>query len=293
MARIDVGTMNFGKRTPAKEAEAIVSFAFERGLTFFDTANAYNDGEAERILGRAVKGRRALCQIATKVGSWKREGLKRETILAAIDASLERLGTDYVDVYYLHVPDHKTPIEESLEAMRTVLESGKARSFAVSNYASWQILEMIHAGMKPVMSQVLYNVLIREIEIEHLAFARKHDVFVTTYNALAGGLLSGRHTLGPPEKGSRFDGNKLYLNRYWSEAMFHRVEQLKEIAGPMCLVDLAYAWLASRPIGSILVGPASVAHLEAAVNACEKKVPGEEIDQLHLAWSGTDTHYVR
>src|SRR4051812_18369345 len=115
--RIAVGTMNFGKRTPAAESERILATALDRGLTFFDTANVYNDGESERILGRAVKaaprGRESV-QIATKVGfgrvEGKPEGLSRPRILAAIDASLERLGTEYVDVYYLHVPDPKTPI---------------------------------------------------------------------------------------------------------------------------------------------------------------------------------------
>src|SRR5437870_5761894 len=123
--RIAVGTMNFGKRTPEPDAARIVARAIERGLTFFDTANAYNDGDSERILGRAVKGRRESVQIATKVGfgrvDGKPEGLGRARILAAVDASLARLGTDYVDVYYLHVPDHRTPIEESLDAMHEIL----------------------------------------------------------------------------------------------------------------------------------------------------------------------------
>src|SRR5512140_2528230 len=119
--RTAVGTMNCGKRTPAAESERIIAAALDRGLTFFDTANVYNDGESERILGRAVKARRDSVQIATKVGfgriDGKPEGLSKARILAAIKGSLQRLGTDYVDVYYLHVPDHATPIEESLEAM--------------------------------------------------------------------------------------------------------------------------------------------------------------------------------
>ena len=140
--------MNFGKRTDAAESGRIVARALERGLTFFDTANAYNEGESERILGQALKKVRESCIVATKVGfgrvNGKPEGLSRARILSAVDESLARLGTDYVDLYYLHAPDVTVPIEESVGAMQALLEAGKIRRWAVSNYASWQILEMNH-----------------------------------------------------------------------------------------------------------------------------------------------------
>jgi aryl-alcohol dehydrogenase-like predicted oxidoreductase len=311
-ASVAVGTMNFGKRTPEAESAKIVRRAIERGVTFFDTANAYNDGESERILGRAVSGARArdAVQIATKVGfgrvDGKPEGLSRARILSAIDGSLSRLGTDFVDVYYLHVPDHATPIEESVDAMHDVLRAGKARAWGISNYASWQILEIDRIadakGMpRPAIAQQMYNHLIRQLDVEYFAFARSYPVHTTVYNPLAGGLLAGKHARGASPAGSRsrFDGNKLYQRRYWTERMFDVVDALKQVADGegMSLVDLSYAWVAGRPgVDSVLVGPASVEHLDAAVDGCQKSLSAaalEKLDELHRTFQGTDATYAR
>jgi aryl-alcohol dehydrogenase-like predicted oxidoreductase len=306
---IALGAMNFGKRTPAAEAERIVSRALERGVTFFDTANAYADGESERILGRSLRGGRDRVVLATKVGaarvSGKPEGLSRAAILRAIDESLRRLGTDCVDVYYLHVPDHGVPLAESLSAVEELVRAGKVRALGVSNYAAWQILDMMRladegASPRPAVSQVMYNLLIRQIEIEHVGFTRAHPIHTTVYNPLAGGLLSGRHARGASaEKGSRFDKNKLYLGRYWSERFFDLVEAYGAVAHDegMSLVTLSYAWLAGREhVDSILVGPASVEHLDAALDACNEALSPsalERIDAIHRAYLGTDASYVR
>ena len=309
--QIALGTMNFGKRTPPAEAERIVARALERGIGVFDTANVYNDGESERILGRALGKKRASCKIASKVGlartRGKPEGLSRDAIATAIDATLARLGTDHVDYYYLHAPDHTTPIEESLDALAALVAAGKVRAWGVSNYAAWQILEMnalaaARAMPAPAISQVIYNVLIRDIETEYVPFAQKHPIHTTVYNPLAGGLLGGNHqksVASDAPKGSRFDGNAMYLRRYWTDAMFDRVTELAAAAADekMSLVELAYAWVAGRRgVDSILVGPATLAHLDAAIDACEKKLSPsalERIDALHLAWRGTDTTHVR
>ena len=306
---IALGAMNFGKRTPAAEAERIVARALDRGITFFDTANAYADGESERILGRALRGVRDRVTVATKVGagrvSGKPEGLARETILRSIDESLGRLGMDHVDVYYLHVPDHTVPMEASLAAMGELIEAGKVGALGVSNDAAWQILQMmalwhVGRGPRPAVSQVMYNLLVRQIEVEYVAFTRAHAIHTTVYNPLAGGLLSGKHARGAAaEKGSRFDKNKLYQGRYWSERFFDLVEAYGAVARDegMSLVDLSYAWLAGRPhVDSILVGPASVEHLDAALDACQKALSpaaAERIDGIHRAYLGTDASYVR
>ncbi len=293
--------MNFGKRTPEPEARNVVARALERGLTFFDTANAYNDGESERILGRALGARRADCLVATKVGfgrtGGKAEGLSPLRVTSAIDESLARLGMDWVDVYYLHVPDYSTPIEATLEAVARVLESKKARAWGVSNFASWQILEMAsladRAGMpRPVISQQMYNLLIRQLEIEYFKFAAKHPIHTTVYNPLAGGLLSGK-------PGARFEKNALYQRRYLSKAFFEATAELGRLAerAGMTLVDLAYAWLARRPgVDSILIGPGSVAHLDAAVDAARRVLDDETraaIDRVHLELAGTEATYAR
>lgn len=306
---LSVGTMNFGKRTNEAESVKIMHRATERGLVHFDTANAYVDGESERIVGRALRDRRDRVIIATKVGFGRSggqlEGLSRARISAAIDESLSRLGTDYVDVYYLHVPDHVTPIEESLLAINALLQAGKIRSWAVSNYASWQVLEMLHLvekhGMpRPVMSQMLYNLLIRQLDLEYFRFAKKYALHTTVYNPLAGGLLAGKFdSLEGPQKGTRFDKNALYQKRYWTAPFFARVEAYGEIAKAegLSLVDLAYAYLAIHPhVDSILVGPGSVAHLDAAIDACAKKISPEgrkRIEELHVEFQGTNASYAR
>jgi aryl-alcohol dehydrogenase-like predicted oxidoreductase len=308
-ATVALGCMNFGKRTPAAEAERIVHRALERGVTFFDTANAYVDGESENILGRALRGRREGCTVATKVGAarpnGKPEGLARSVILQAIEASLARLGMDHVDVYYLHVPDHAVPIEESLTAMEELRLAGKIRALGVSNYAAWQILDMMGlaaAGKapQPVIAQVMCNLLIRQIEVEYVAFTRRHPLHTTVYNPLAGGLLTGKHARsGAAEKGSRFDKNRLYQGRYWSDRFFDLVDTYGSVARDegMSLVELSYAWLAGLPhVDSVLVGPASIEHLDAALDGCAKVVSPEaraRIDTIHRDYLGTDASYVR
>jgi aryl-alcohol dehydrogenase-like predicted oxidoreductase len=304
-----LGTMNFGKRTDADESRRIVRRAIERGIRVFDTANAYNGGEAERILGRALGADRDRVTIATKVGfdriGGKPEGLSRAAILRAAEASLQRLGTDRVDVYYLHVPDHFTPIDETLDAMLELVHAGKVGAWGVSNYASWQILEMTGLAKArglppPAVSQVLYNLLHRQLDVEYFAFARRSGIHTTIFNPLAGGLLTGKHAFGgAPAHGSRFDDNAFYQRRYWTRPMFARVEELRAVAGRegVSMVQLAYAWVASRPdVDSILAGPATVQQLDDAIEAVSGTLSKEalgRIDELWREWNGTDTSYVR
>jgi aryl-alcohol dehydrogenase-like predicted oxidoreductase len=304
-----LGAMNFGKRTPAPESERIVRRALERGIRLFDTANSYNTGESERILGRALGQDRAKVVLSTKAGlglvPGKPEGLTPDALRRALEGSLDRLGTDYVDLYYLHVPDRATPIERTLDAVNELVLSQRVRSWGASNYASWEILEMNHLAdarglVRPCVTQLLYNVLQRQLEVEYFAFARHHPIHTMTYNALAGGLVAGRHRFdAQPDKGSRFDGNAMYRRRYWTQEMFRRVEQLREIArSEECsLVELAYAWTASRPdVDSILVGPATVGQLDDAIDAVARTLSDParaRIDELGRDWAGTDTNYVR
>ena len=304
-----LGAMNFGKRTPPDESERIVRRALERGIRVFDTANVYNGGESERILGRALGRDRERVAVASKVGldrvGGRAEGLSPEAVRRALEASLERLGTPYVDVYYLHAPDHATPVGETLDAMAEAVRAGKVRAWGVSNYSSWQILEMTGLARDrglpaPLVSQVIYNVLHRQIEVEYFAFARHSGIHTTIYNPLAGGLLTGKHRgEDKPEKGSRFAENPMYRGRYWTRTMFERVERLREVASGagLTLLQLAYGWVAARgDVDSTLVGPATVDQLDAAVDACARPLSADvsaRIDDLSREWSGTDTDYVR
>lgn len=309
-ARMCLGAMNFGKRTSEGDSKAIIERALELGIVHIDTANAYTDGNSERIVGEAIASKRDRVVLATKCGfgraqGGKPEGLSRPRLLSAIGESLERLRTDWVDIYYLHVPDHDTPIEETLEAVGQLLEEKKIRAWGISNYAAWQILEMIQLAdtrkmPRPVVAQQLYNVLLRQLDVEWFSFARRYQIHTTVYNPLAGGLLSGRHSRdGATQKGSRFDKNRLYQGRYWSGPMFDRVEALSELARAekMSVLELSYAWLAGATgVDSILLGPASVKQLEEGVSACSRGLTPEVrglIDARYRTWMGTDTSYVR
>ncbi|MBX3185866.1 MAG: aldo/keto reductase [Labilithrix sp.] len=301
--------MNFGRRTPEAESKAILARALERGIVHIDTANAYGDGASERIVGAAVKSKRDEVVLATKCGfarvDGKLEGLAPARIREACDASLSRLGTDRIDVYYLHVPDHETPIDATLDAVSALLDEKKILSWGVSNYAAWQILEMIHIAdarkmPRPVIAQQLYNVLLRQLDVEYFAFARRYAIHTTVYNPLAGGLLAGKHLRdGSTQRGSRFDKNRLYQGRYFTDAMFDRVDALAEIARAerMSLLELSYAWLAGAPgVDSILLGPASVSQLDEGIEACARAISPAvrgRVDALYRGWLGTDTYYVR
>jgi aryl-alcohol dehydrogenase-like predicted oxidoreductase len=216
-------------------------------------------------------------------------------VLAAADESLKRLGRDFVDLYYLHVPDPKTPMVETLEAISALLKSGKIKTWGVSNYASWQILEIDQlcdsAGLpRPAVSQVLYNVLVRQLDVEYFAFARKHPIHTTVYNPLAGGMLAG---------GTRGKSNAMYGRRYWNASLFELAEKYRALATEhgLDLVTLAYAWVAARPgVDSVLTGPGTLAHLEASIDACAVKLSPElnaKIDEVHKAYLGTDASYAR
>jgi aryl-alcohol dehydrogenase-like predicted oxidoreductase len=306
---LTVGTMNFGTRTPAAEAERIVSRALERGLRFFDTANLYGNGEAERILGRALRGRRAEVGLASKVGlarvGGKPEGLAAPQVERAVEALLQRLGTEYVDLLYLHAPDAQVPPEETLGALHRLWQAGKVRHWGVSNFAAWRIYELNllsdSLGLpRPAVSQVLYNLLVRQLEVEYFDFTSRHPLHTTLYNPLAGGLLSGRYTPGAPvPTGSRFESNRLYQRRYFSERLLALTDQFSAVAqeAGLSLLELAYAWLSSRPgVDSLVLGPASVEHLDAAVEACARRLPEdvlERIESVYQAWLGTDARYAR
>ena len=302
-----VGTMNFGKRTSEPEAVRVIHRALERGLTWFDTANVYCDGDSERILGRALQGRRAQAVIATKcgIGNLKsREGLKASRVQAALEESLQRLGTDHVDLYYLHAPDPQTPIEETLGALQAARSAGKVGAWAISNHASWQIEEMLHLSAghgwsPPLVSQVIYNLLVRQLDLEYFAFAKSRKLHTTVYNPLAGGILAGKNVGGPIEPGSRFDKNPMYQKRYLSDRFFELARAYAALAADAGLtaVQLAYAWVAQRPgVDSVLLGPASEAQLDAGIDGCRLPLPeglAAKVDEIHRAYLGTEVSYAR
>jgi aryl-alcohol dehydrogenase-like predicted oxidoreductase len=255
VSRFCFGTMTFGKPLDQAGSTQLVNRCIEAGINFFDTANMYQTGMAETMLGNAMKSKRDHLVIASKVffkmgEEADQQGLSRKAIMRAIEESLRRLGTDYLDIYYMHAPDHSVPVEESLEAMETLVKQGKVRYLASSNYASWQVVQMLGIAKErgwnaPHISQPMYNLLARGIEQEYLPMCKEFGISTVVYNPLAGGMLTGKHKQTNITPGTRFDNNTLYQDRYWHEQYFQAVEQLRKIAqsAGRSLVSLALNWL--------------------------------------------------
>jgi aryl-alcohol dehydrogenase (NADP+) len=274
VSRYCFGTMTLGKPLDQAGTTQIVNRCIDAGINFFDTANMYQYGVAETLLGHALKGKRDKLVIASKVffkmgDAPDQGGLSRKAILRAIDESLQRLGTDYLDIYYFHAPDHTVPVEESMEAMHSLVKQGKVRYPASSNYAGWEVVQMLwlakdRGWQEPRISQPMYNLLARGIEQEYLPMCKEFAISNIVYNPLAGGLLTGKHKQEKITPGTRFDNNKLYQDRYWHEQYFRSVEKLREIAksAGRSLVSLALNWLLHHtPSDCIILGASRMEQL--------------------------------
>ena len=293
VSRLCYGTLTFGSSMDDAAASRAVDRCLAAGINFFDTANVYNKGTAETLLGKALWGRRQKAIVASKVGfktgvSVDESGLSRAAVHRALEASLRRLQTDYLDLYYLHLPDYAVPIEETLAALEEAVRAGKVRYPAVSNYAAWQVCEIHwtaekHGFKPPYVSQPMYNLLARGIEEEYLAFCKRFKIAVVSYNPLAGGLLTGKHSRQRgPIPGTRFDGNKLYLDRYWHDDYFAAVEEVAGIArdAGKTPVELAFQWLLSQAqVDSIILGASRPEQLEENLKACQ----GGTLDESLIA----------
>ena len=283
VSRVVMGTMTFGSQVDEPTAARMVERCLDAGVNFFDTANAYNKGLSEEMLGRILKGRRDKVIVASKVYNKMGEGpdesgLSRAAIFKAIDASLARLDTDYLDIYYLHQPDYQVPLEESLDAIQRLVEQGKVRQPAASNYSAWQLCRILwlcetNGWRPPLISQPMYNLLARSLEQEYLPCTRELGISSFVYNPLAGGLLTGKQRRDAgPMAGSRFDGNQIYLNRYWHDQAFDAVEELGRIAAACgrTLVELALVWVLQQPgVEGLILGASRMEQLEENLSAVE------------------------
>ena len=299
VSRLSYGTMPFGSQADEAASRKLVDRCLDAGINFFDTANMYNMGKAETILGKALAGRRDRAVVATKLAYKMGEGpddggLSRAALRKALDASLKRLGMDYVDLYYLHWPDRDTPLEETLAAMDEAVRAGKVRYPAISNFPAWQVCEMLWIAEKngwapPRVSQVMYNLLTRNTEEEYLPFSKHLGIAVLPYNPLAGGLLSGKHSRGQgPPAGTRFDKNPLYLGRYWHDDYFDAVDELKTIArdAGRTLIELAFQWLlGNAQMDSVILGASRMEQLEENLKACESgPLDPETLERCDGVW---------
>ena len=299
VSRLCLGTMTFGLQCDEEASVAIMDRASAGGVTFFDTADVYplggtgeTAGRTEEIVGRWLQGRRSDFILATKCfgrsgpARWD-QGNSRKHILDAVDASLKRLNTDYIDLYQLHGPDPETPIDETIRALEDVVRAGKVRYVGCSNFLAYQLARAI--GRSEAMGvarfdsvQPRYNLLFREIERELLPLCEEEGIGVIPYNPIAGGLLSGKHNPDAgPEEGSRFTLGTAagrYQDRYWHEGMFETVEQIRPLAAEagMSLPQLAVAWVLANPvITAPIIGASRPEQLDDTLKAVETPLSAE------------------
>ncbi len=266
---ICLGTMMFGDRTSEVESDRIIASAFEAGINFIDTADAYGFGAAEKIVGAAIKSDRRHWILATKVANPmtakpRDGGLSRRWIMHACDDSLARLSTDYIDIYYLHKDDRDTPIAETVGAIGDLVKSGKILYFGLSNYRGWRIAEVVNEcaaqGVpKPVVCQPYYNLLNRQPEVEILPACDYYGLGVVPYSPIARGVLTGKYRPGVVPEDSRVArGDQRMMeteNRAESFAIAEKLEDHAR-ATERTLTAFALAWLwANDIVTSVIAGP--------------------------------------
>jgi aryl-alcohol dehydrogenase-like predicted oxidoreductase len=260
----------------------MVDYSLDHGVNYLDTANVYNCGAAEQITGRILQGRRNRVILASKVGlkmgdAEDQVGLSRRAIFRAIDETLQRLQTDYLDIYYLHQPDYSTPVEETLAALDHLVRTGKVRYPATSNYAAWQICRARclaeTAGHAPMnITQPMYNLLARGIEQEYFPMAKEMGVTTIVYNPLAGGLLTGKHKAENPLPDTRFERIPAYRSRYWKKPILRAVDRL---AGAACidgrtLVSVSLNWILHHSQADcVVLGASCIEQLQENIHALD------------------------
>jgi aryl-alcohol dehydrogenase-like predicted oxidoreductase len=316
VSRLCLGTMTFGLQCDTAQSNAIMDASAEGGVDFLDAADVYplggdmaTAGRTEEIVGAWLKGKRQSFILATKcVGQMGPKpwdgGMSRKHIVEAVDASLRRLGADYIDLYQLHGYDALTPIDEALEALDSVVRAGKARYVGVSNWPAHKIARALGRGeVKNLVRidsvQPRYNLLFRTFERDLLPMCADEKIAVIPYNPLAGGLLTGKHNrAAPPPEGSRFTlgrAGAMYQARYWKEHEFETIEALRGVAqeAGMSMATLAVRWVLSNPvITAPIIGASRPEQLADSLAAAEAgPLPADlkaKLDELTHGWRAVD-----
>ncbi|MFC7477097.1 aldo/keto reductase [Dankookia sp. GCM10030260] len=291
VSRLCLGTMMFGGPTDAPTSERLIARAAEAGINFLDTADAYNGGRSEEVVGAAIRASRHAWVLATKIANRvgkgaNQGGLSRKWVMQGTEACLKRLGTDFIDILYLHKEDHATPLETTVRALGDLVRAGKIRHFGVSNYRSWRIAEICRLcdqlGIdRPVVSQPYYNAMNRQPEVEQLPAAAHYGLGIFPYSPLARGVLTAKYRPGEaPEPGSRAARqDKRILEtelRPESLAIAARIRDHAAARGTSP-AHLAINWvLHNRLVTGCIVGPRIEAHLEDYLAALDYRFTAED-----------------
>lgn len=307
VSEICLGTMTFGFQTEAEDAFKIMDAAFDGGVNFIDTADVYpigtdEVGTTESIVGRWLAGRpRDQVVLATKcVGAMgpspNQRGASRQHILSAVDESLRRLGTDYIDLYQLHSPDPRTPIEETMQALDDLVRWGKVRYVGASNYRAWQLALALGASDRAGIArfdcdQPRYNILWRDIEADLLPLCRDQGVGVICFNPLAGGFLTGRYRDMSELQGDNWFTNsrtsQLYQGRYWDDIQREQVARLQDYFAErdQSITHAAISWvLAQDGITSAIVGASRTEQIEDSLRYAEVELSEEDLEFCDQPW---------
>jgi aryl-alcohol dehydrogenase-like predicted oxidoreductase len=291
VSELCLGTMMFGDRTDEAEAARIVASARDAGVNFVDTADVYASGESERMLGHLIKAERARWIVATKVGNVRvpppdDADLSRRHVLGAIDGSLARLQTDHVDVYYLHLDDLRTPLEETLSALADLLRAGKIRYWGLSNHRGWRIAEAVllaeRMGMpRPIVCQPYYNAMNRQPEVEILPACAHFGLGVVPYSPLARGVLTGKYRPGeqPPAETRAGRGDKRIMQTEFRAESLELAQTIKAHAERRRMSAGAFAlnWVLNcASVSSVLAGPRTLEQWQGYLGALEHPFSAED-----------------
>ena len=286
-----LGTMMFGGPTTPADAQRIVAHAAEAGINFIDTADGYTGGRSEEVVGEAIRSERDRWVLATKLANPvgpgpNGGGLSRKWVMQAIEASLRRLDTEYVDIYYLHKEDHATPLSETVRAMGDLMRAGKIRYFGVSNHRAWRIAEICalcdaQGIARPVVSQPYYHALNRAAETEHLPACGNFGLGVFPYSPLARGILTGKYDPGapPPEDSRAGRKDSRMLQTEWRPESLAIARQIAEHAAAKgrTAIQFALGWvLNNRLITGVVAGPRTMEQWQGYLDAAATPFDGDD-----------------
>jgi aryl-alcohol dehydrogenase-like predicted oxidoreductase len=282
---ICLGAMTFGKQTSEAVATKIVSFARDNGINFIDTAESYTGGASERTVGKLIKKNRADWVLATKLGSKvmgpgpNQRGLSRAWMTEAIEGSLKRLGTDYVDIYYLHRADPTTPLEETLHTLGKLIQDGKVRYWGFSNFRAWKIADIVHTSdhmgiPRPVIAQPFYNALYRLPEMEYLPACHAFGIGAVPYSPLARGVLTGKFGLdvASAKDTKRGKNEQETYEDVYTPASLKIAAKIKTYAEKrgMTAGEMAVNWvLNNKAVSSVVAGPRTLDHWKGYISALD------------------------